>query len=761
MGGGVEINPSKCLIFVLIFSCSVFIFFNCMGYAAAADTSHVYVSKSGNDAWNGLSATYNSTTGSGPKKTIKNAVIKAESSTVIHIAPGTYKEHDIEISKSLILSGESRNYTIIDGTQSSRIFKIAAGIEVTITNLTLTHGHNSVYDGSGGGAVLNKGTLILDNCKITNNKATYAAGALFNWGTLKIVNSNIQGNHVTKGHGGAILNEGTLSILDSVLQNNQCYNGGAIYNDGTLNIIESVIQNNKATLWGGGAICNYGEAKVIYSSLYNNTASYGGAIYNYYKTTVNYCKIMGNMASLGSAIRCDSGTVDAKNNWWGSKNIPSGLVSGNVTIPPLLDAPLGHVPIIISSNPVDGVVNMVTNTKITVTFNEAIKWGNRFLELKSSTGITIPINISINDYVLTITPTKELASNTRYKLIFHTGSVTDYSGNSLILSTINFSTGPPPVITSEQVISHQIKLTFNKPIEAGKTSIQLFNSKGFPVTFTSHISGNVLTLTPKFSYHYIYYINPNGTPSYNLKAMKNAGITDVFILVSKSSSSSYYYRKYLPKIKSQSKAAGITLHAWIFPNFTSKDVAWITSMGINTHLDLEFGYFPSTEFVMKYVASIRTASAGKIFTVAVNPNAPDVDTGAVYGDNYSLLSHYVDAIVPMLYKGNYELSYTTMKYAAAYMQKIVPNKLWIALQSYQSDNYAVPLSKDSVLTEINYIKAYTNGIASFRHGLSNFPSTIPYTISKSNRYTLKLQTGSIVDLAGNLLKQTSIVLNIT
>jgi len=41
-----------------------------------------------------------------------------------------------------------------------------------------------------------------------------------------------------------------------------------------------------------------------------------------------------------------------------------------------------------------------------------------------------------------------------------------------------------------------------------------------------------------------------------------------------------------PKIIPRFHAAGITLHAWIFPDFTTQDVTKIAAMGVDIHLDL-------------------------------------------------------------------------------------------------------------------------------------------------------------------------------
>jgi hypothetical protein len=295
-----------------------------------------------------------------------------------------------------------------------------------------------------------------------------------------------------------------------------------------------------------------------------------------------------------------------------------------------------------------------------------------------------------------------------------------------------------------------IQLKFNEPIKSKSMLIQLVNRSGINIPYTATVSGSSLTLK-LHPFHYIDYINPNRTPNYNLNTLKSSGITDIFILVSRSSGASNYYKTYLPKIIPKFKAVGIRLHAWIFPNFTTQDVTRIAAMGVNVHMDLEFGYFPSTEYLTNLVSSMRKASAGRIFTVAVDPNAPFVDSGAVYGEDYSLIAPHVDAIVPMLYKDYFELSNAKMRSAAAYMQKQAPGKLWIALQTYVSDTDPTPLSKSEDLTQINDVKTYSNGLAPFRYGISNFEAVIKAITSKSVSYEVILHSNSLTDLAGNPL----------
>ena len=404
----------------------------------------------------------------------------------------------------------------------------------------------------------------------------------------------------------------------------------------------------------------------------------------------------------------------------------------------------------------NGELNVDSKSNITITFNEPIQNGNMWIELQKSNGTTTPFITNIKGDILTITPST-LTNNTKYTLLLHTGSIKDLSGQNLACNTFNFSTGPLPNVTSIKLINNSvIQLKFNVPIKPGSMSIQVLNNHGLVMSSTNSIKDGYLNLTLN-PYHYLYYVNPNDTPNYNLNAMKSSGITDVFMLVSCSPSASNYYKTYLPKIIPKFRAAGITLHAWIFPDFTTQDVERIAAMGVNIHLDLEFGYFPSTEYLTTYVSKIQTACAGRIFTVAVDPNAPGVDSGPIYGEDYSLISPHVDAIIPMLYKGDFKISDSGMSSAASYMQKQAPGKLWIALEGYASDADPITLPSQTILEEINDVKGYSNGLLSFRYGLSNFNQAVETITSGKTTYTVILHYDSITDLVGNPINLTTLI----
>ncbi|OEC87354.1 MULTISPECIES: beta strand repeat-containing protein [Methanobacterium] len=288
-------RKTKFLIPLLLLSLTLLF---CLNAVSAASGDAIYVnSSSGNDSWDGQSAAYNSTTGSGPKLSIKNATGTVNKGGIIHISNGQYagkNNTNVTIDKNMTIIGESLAGTIINGTDTSWIFHINSGITVTIHNLTLANGNSTT-----GGAIENYGNLTATNCIFTGNTAGWDG-----------TNTN---------YGGAINNQGTLTVNNCIFNNNSARVGGAIYNspDSTLNVNNSIFTDNTGKL--GGAIYNHGSSTVKDSTFTKNTAQRGGAIFNLnYDLLLNVdnCIFTDNDAAsnFGGAIYNNAGNVTVKDS---------------------------------------------------------------------------------------------------------------------------------------------------------------------------------------------------------------------------------------------------------------------------------------------------------------------------------------------------------------------------------------------------------------------------------------------------------------
>jgi hypothetical protein len=287
--------------------------------------------------------------------TIQAAVNAASSGDTVQVAAGVYAEH-VTVGKDLTISGAGAAQTVVDGTQSGRVFNI--GGTVTLSGMTVTNGETS---GDGGG-IFNSGTLAVTNCIISNNSAGSDGGGginndtgiltltdsivsnnsalngggilnstfLPNKGITTITNSIVSGNFTIDdgGTGGGIFNStGTLNIINSTISNNSINNsintngvGGGICNanEGTLNVTGSTFNNNLAG-FGGGIYNTNATMTVTGSTFSNNAARFGGGIYNGYTTSVTSSTFSGNSGNGGGI------------NTNGPLTITSSIIAGNTT----------------------------------------------------------------------------------------------------------------------------------------------------------------------------------------------------------------------------------------------------------------------------------------------------------------------------------------------------------------------------------------------------------------------------------------------
>ncbi len=350
---------------------------------SAADTSHIYVSPSGSDTWNGQAATHISSI-LGPKKTIKSGVSTIRSGGVLKLASGTYNENNIVISKSMTIQGTGVTKTTINGNYRGKIFTINNNAKVSISGVSLIKGKSSY-----GGAIHNGGTLSLSNCNLrynicpnyggaiynggnlasnlvtfTRNSATNGAGILNDNGANMVVTNtvfsynNAAGSGSGKGYGGAIQNIGKGTIAHDYFIYNTGFEGAVIFNCGNLNVNYANFRYNKA-LSDAGAIDTYhGITTLSHSIFYKNHSNiFGGALYVdtdegitdkiLSDLIVQSCTFTGNTANLdGGVIHNYRGKVSVSNsnfvnntsgryggaisNWYGTLNTVTNIFTNNI-----------------------------------------------------------------------------------------------------------------------------------------------------------------------------------------------------------------------------------------------------------------------------------------------------------------------------------------------------------------------------------------------------------------------------------------------
>jgi predicted outer membrane repeat protein len=185
-------------------------------------------------------------------------------SGTISVAGGT-----ITIATNTSIDGGSNNVTI-SGGGSLQLFVVNPSTTLRLDHLTIANGNCSPSCvtsqqgvAAGGGAILNNGTLTVDNCSFLNND--------------------------TLGLGGAILNNGTMTAENSTFFNNVAENGAAIFAsyDAAWTTVNKSTFNGNGALSQGGAIYVVGNLTVVNSTFFANGALQGGSIYNAFNFSQN------------------------------------------------------------------------------------------------------------------------------------------------------------------------------------------------------------------------------------------------------------------------------------------------------------------------------------------------------------------------------------------------------------------------------------------------------------------------------------------
>ena len=294
---------------------------------------------------------------------LREAIAAAFPGDRIAVPAGVYTltlSSELTINKDLILRGEGEGGTIVQATIASpvaglvptaevgqigpltalahnRVFSVE-GVEVTISDMTIRHGHVFGADAGNGGGIGNSGNLTLDNVTVTSNSSDgdpgRSGGGIWNVGILTLNNSDINSSFAQNGGGGIgnVLNSpaqpGILNINNSTIRNNVVGDpngdsfspGGGINNSsGRVTIVDSKIIDNSSVGRGGGILNGVrltgvpGIVDIINSEITGNTArglvdfggeSDGGGIHQNADSQMNIERslISGNQATNGAGI---------------------------------------------------------------------------------------------------------------------------------------------------------------------------------------------------------------------------------------------------------------------------------------------------------------------------------------------------------------------------------------------------------------------------------------------------------------------------
>jgi CSLREA domain-containing protein len=210
---------------------------------------------------------------------------------------------DLDILDDTEIAGAGADTTTILGENANRLFNVTPGNSAHIHNVRLDGGRAGF-----GGAILQNGALTLEDAIVSGNQATGDGGGIRGAsGSLTLLRRVQMLDNSAGGNGGAIEgNEVTTEIFDSTLSGNSAVDGGAV--DGyDIHVTRSLIQGNTASGDGGGLHgvggCSCTNLEVHASTLVGNSAvANGGAIHASAVATVELSTLSGNSASEGGAI---------------------------------------------------------------------------------------------------------------------------------------------------------------------------------------------------------------------------------------------------------------------------------------------------------------------------------------------------------------------------------------------------------------------------------------------------------------------------
>jgi len=205
-----------------------------------------------------------------------------------------------EIDDHLTIVGPGADTLAISGDNSYRVLRVASGVTVTISGVTIRDGN--AY-GSPGGGIRSAGALILTATHVVSNNAVHGGGVYVGYGSATLSGGQIVSNTAEEGAGlyvssgsvvlngvqvlgnsaeygsGVFISDGSLMLKSTqVISNSASFSGAGIFVfSGTLNMLNTTVSGNRATGGGGGGLLNSGgRVSITFSTIASNTATIDG-----------------------------------------------------------------------------------------------------------------------------------------------------------------------------------------------------------------------------------------------------------------------------------------------------------------------------------------------------------------------------------------------------------------------------------------------------------------------------------------------------
>lgn len=295
-----------------------------------------------------------------------------------------------------------------------------------------------------------------------------------------------------------------------------------------------------------------------------------------------------------------------------------------------------------------------------------------------------------------------------------------------------------------------------------------------------YIQSEVSTVITVASAHdssgYGYWVFGRDMENVNLSQLASLGTTDIFLNFY--SLSLHGQSKVTSWIQS-AKSYGINVHIWmqcfydgewlnpvsggsinqaLFNELIDEAKSYATIPGVaGVHLDyLRYpgnaykttgGTEAITEFVKQVTAACRAVNPSIIMSASIMPET--TNDIYYYGQDISAISQYLDVIVLMQYKGNYNAGTDWLASTTRwYVQNSQGAEVWSGLQTYLSDENPTKLTYTELFGDAQtVVDNGADGVMLFRFGISNF---LNFKDLEDPQYNDVLSLSDVLDAASEL-----------
>jgi len=621
------------------------------------------------------------------------------------------------------------------------------------------------------------------SCIFTSNSGVNG-GAIFNEKSTLELNKDYFKSNTASNYGACLYNKGTVSIKSSSILSSNAKDGGAIYNKNYLSIMDSTINENKATNVGG-AIYNTATLKVTNSKFLNNKATTGGVITstanNNINTTITGCEFTKNTASnMASCIFAnDKSRIIIQNSIFSYNNNRAVVLKNQNIVNYITNSTFQKNTAAIGSA-VYNEKSIVKITKSTFASNNATTHGVIYTT-SGKTNITYCILKDNNKIDVYDNGGTTLAnynwwcsnSNPSGSRAYHT-TVSNWVIMTLDVNSVSVNQTSKTTVSFNQVSNGKTTTSFNAN-NIGKFNVALsINGCGVKKTYNGVTSNGAYSVSNKFTsmgsvsvtassynvklkdtlYVKSKLINSKITSlfvqigasvsSSTVKTWVNNGVTDVYVQTTASTGNTAK----LKQVVSLCKNTNIRVHGWVICFYTGNgfDISssrqtvvknFISSVirisgvdGICLDYVRYSGSNPSsvnankvTNFVKQVKTLMNNYDSDLILSACVF--AEGAGTKTYYGQDYAALSPYVDVMLPMAYKYDYNAGRSWLKSVTSYVVNHAKySKVVTVLQTYkETSGGLIQLSKSELELDAQAVmSAGSYGYSLFRYGLiSSYP----------------------------------------